>query len=371
MKILYVTDQVYLHGGAEKILIQKLNYWADVLGHETVLVTTNQKGLKPFVHLSQKVVLHDLAIPYTDGTFYSKANLQLLPGHFKKLQRAIAHYSPDAVFVLSQTLPRFITPFAAGKIPTFYELHTSYYGFELGRKHLTGFRKLKMRLISSLGKWAESRYTKVVYLNQWEYDHFKRSNAIIIPNFFDPVPELNRSRENRVISLGRLSFQKGYDLLIKAWAIADQNISGWSCDIYGNGEDAAKLRDQIAGHRFRNPITVHAAIDNVNEVLASSSIYAMSSRYETFPMVLLEAMSHKLPIVAFDCPTGPRSIMSEQDGIIVQPDDVQGFACALIKLCNDRQVREVMGNNGFENVKRFSPASVMAMWEKLVIDNKK
>ena len=92
MRILYVTDQVYLHGGAEKILIQKLNYWADVLGHETMLVTTHQKGLKPFVPLSDKVRMTDLAIGYTGGTFYSKANLQLLPEHFRALKKAIADW---------------------------------------------------------------------------------------------------------------------------------------------------------------------------------------------------------------------------------------------------------------------------------------
>ncbi len=371
MKILYVTDQVYLHGGAEKILIQKLNYWADVLGHETILVTTNQKGQKPFTAISGKVRMHDLQIPYTEGTFYSRANLELLPKHFRSLKKIIAEIAPDAVFVLSQTLPRFITPFAAGNVPTFYELHTSYYGFELGRRNLKGFGLMKSKLISAIGRFAESKYTRIVYLNQWEFDHYKRSNAVIIPNFFDPVPEMDLPREKRVISLGRLSFQKGYDLLIEAWKLADDRLEGWSCDIYGNGDDAEKLRARIAQHHFRNLITVHAAIDDINTALATSSVYAMSSRFETFPMVLLEAMSHKLPIVAFDCPTGPRSIMSENDGIIVQPGDVSGFADALVTLCRESGLREKMGQNGFENVKRFSPASVMAMWEKLVIDNKR
>ncbi len=371
MKILYVTDQVYLHGGAEKILIQKLNYWADVLGHQTMLVTTNQEGLKPFTPVSGKVVLHDLAIPYREGTFYSKDNLKLLSRHFKALKQAIANFAPDAVFVLSQTLPRFITPVAAGGVPTFYELHTSYYGFEMGRRNLSGLKKIKSQIISRLGEWAESRYTKVVYLNQWEFDHYKRPNSVIIPNFFDPVPQMDLPRRNRVISLGRLSFQKGYDLLIEAWKRADKKLEGWSCDIFGNGDDAAKLREQIAAHDFRNPIAVHDAIDDINTALATSSVYAMSSRFETFPMVLLEAMSHKLPIVAFDCPTGPRSIMSKPDGIIVPPGDIDAFAEALVTLCRDARLRVDMGRRGYENVKRFSPASVMAMWEKLVIDNKK
>lgn len=371
MRVLYVTDHIYLHGGAEKILIQKLNYWADVYNYDVCLVTTQQKGLKPFYPLSEKVLHKDLGINYIEGvSFYSKANFSQFPVHFKKLKEAIASFAPDAVFVISQTLSRYITPFATSKAKTFYEYHTSYYGFELGQRNLGGFKKIKAKLIGAIAALAESFYTKVVFLNQSEFDHYKRGNSVIVPNFYDTIPVSDdRPRRNVAISLGRLSYQKGYDLLMDAWSLLDGAVDGWSLEIYGNGDDRAALEKKLVSMNFRNPVLLMPAIDNVNEKLAESAFYVMSSRYETFPMVLLEAMSNKLPIVSFDCPTGPRSMVIDgQDGILVPGEDIAALAGKMLLLMRDPQLCRQMGEMAFKNVKRFNPEAVMGQWDRLIRD---
>ncbi|HEX9980734.1 MAG TPA: glycosyltransferase family 4 protein [Flavobacterium sp.] len=368
MKILYITDQIYLHGGAEKILIQKLNYWADDFGYDVRLVTTQQKGLKPFFALSPKVELVDLEIEYTEGvSFYSPANFSRFPEHFRKLKNAINGFAPDAIFVISQTFSRFIAPAAAGKYPVYYEYHTSYYGFELGRRNASLAGRIKAAVLERIIRRVESAYTAVIYLNQWEFDHYKRKNSVVIPNFFDRIPDNSRPRKKRIITLGRLSFQKGYDLLIKAWAVADKDADGWQLDIYGNGHDRDALLQKIEAANFKNPLRLHAAIDNVNEMLSESEIYIMSSRFETFPMVLLEAMSNRLPVVAFDCPTGPRSMVTDgEDGILVAPEDINALAEKMVYLMHNDALRRNMGEKAFLNIQRFNPEVVMTQWDELV-----
>ncbi|RZJ70839.1 glycosyltransferase family 4 protein [Flavobacterium sp.] len=368
MRLLYLTDNVYLHGGFEKILIQKVNYWAEVYGYDIVLGLTNQEGKPPFVPISEKVRVHDFGLEYPGESVFNPKNFGLFKQQYKKLKALIDEFKPDAIFVLTQRLFHIITPFAAGKIPTYFEYHTSYYGFELGNARLSFPQRAKNSIIDFAKQLAENRYTKIVYLNQAEFDHYKRKNSVIIPNFYNVIEKQSgENRKNIAISLGRLSFQKGYDLLIETWAKLDQKIENWEMHVYGNGENREALAEQLSKHDFKNPFHFFEATDVIDEKLSEASIYVMSSRFETFPMVLLEAMSHALPIVSFDCPTGPASISTNgKDGILVRPDDVSELANGLQKLIENPDLRREMGSAGEILVKRFSPQIVMKQWDDLI-----
>lgn len=371
MKVLYLTEQIYLHGGAEKILIQKLNYWADVLGHQATVVTTEQKGRKPFYPLSDKVRHVDFEIDYPDGALFHPRNFSRFKEQYGKLKALIGTFQPDAVFVLTQRLFRIITPFAAKGCATFYEYHTSYYGFQLGYENSSDKGKLKMRLFNKLFRWAEDRYTGVVFLNKAEFEHFKRPNGLMVPNFFDPSAQTpDVPKKQQILSLGRLSYQKGYDLLLESWAHLEKDFPSWTLQIYGNGEnhDALQAQRERLGlqHAF-----VNDAIDDVPQKLAESAFYVMSSRFETFPMVLLEALSASVPVVSFDCPTGPSSMLIEgSDALLAAPQDVKDLAQKMRVLMQDQAKCLEMGRKGKQNVKRFSPEQVMRQWQELVASAK-
>jgi len=369
MKLLYLTDQVYQHGGAEKILIQKANFWADVYGYEVVVLTASQKGRGAFFPLSDKVRLHDLGMEYPKGSLYHPRNFGRFRQQYARLKAFADDFRPDAVFVVSQTIFRQITPFACKGFRTFYESHTTWYGFKLAYDRQSPAMKIKTKIIAAITRFCESKYTKVVYLNPSELEHHNRPNAVVIPNFFDVTEERNPAieRRNIAISLGRLSFPKGYDLLIEAWGMLDSKIENWEMHVYGDGEDREKLENQLARTNFRNPFRFLPAINKVNEKLSEASLYVMSSKFETFPLVLLEAMSNGLPIVSFDCPTGPRSIVTpDRDGILVPALQTGELADAVIKLMNDPELRREMGEHGRENVRRFSAEKVMKQWDDLI-----
>lgn len=370
MKILYITDQIYLHGGAEKILIQKLNYWVEFFQYDVKLITTQQLGKKPFFPLNKKVKLVDLEVNYVEGvSFFSLKNISKLPLHYSKLKKEIKEYRPDAIFVISQSFVRYIVPLVAGKCVTFNEYHTSYYGFQLGYENASVLQKIKITILDHIIKITDSFYTKIIFLNQEEYNFYKLKNAIIIPNFYDDVIASNNDfKLNKIISLGRLCYQKGYDLLIEAWTIIDEEVQGWELEIYGNGADLIKLNEKIKTKNFKNNVKLNAAINNVNEKLSESSFYVMSSRFETFPMVLLEAMSNKLPIVSFDCPSGPRSIVTDgEDGILAKNNDVTDLAKKILFLIQNADIRNKMGERAFVNIKRFNSIFVMEQWNQLLI----
>lgn len=372
MRILYATDQVYLQGGAEKILTQKLNYWADVLGADVCLITSEQQGRQPFFKLSDKVKHVDLGIGYPEGSLYHPRNLTRFRTHLTRFRKEVKSFAPDAVFVISQRLFHQISPFAVGDVPVFYEYHTSYYGFELGYKRLSAAGKLKKKFVDAITRLAENKYTGIVFLNQEEYDHYSRSNGLIIPNFFDPaVDPISVPKKKQVISLGRFSYQKGYDLLLESWSRLADAFPDWSLEIYGNGENAQQLQDQIKRLGLTNA-RVNPATTEVPQKLAESAFYVMSSRFETFPMVLLEALWAGIPVVAFDCPTGPRSMLIEnQDGLLASPEDVDGLAEQMKRLMQDAALTEKMGKAGHENVRRFNPKEVMGQWLALVEKHRK
>ncbi|NUY80873.1 glycosyltransferase family 4 protein [Flavobacterium sp. MAH-1] len=373
MRLLYLTDQVYLHGGAEKILIQKLNYWAEVYGYEVALLTCVQKGKPSFLPISERVKQFDLGINYPGGSLYHPKNFGLFKQHYQKLKAFVSDYKPDAVFVVSQTLTHIITPFAAKGFPTYFEYHTSWFGFKMGYERLSFPHKIKTRFIKAITRYAESKYTKIVLLNQTEFDKFKKKNAVVIPNFYDETAEVYPfERKKTVITLGRLSREKGYDLLIEAWKKLDGKIENWELVVYGEGAERQKIENQLSQNTFRNPVKFPGATDNINEKLAKASIYVMSSRTETFPMSLLEALSNGLPVVSFDCPSGPRHIITQKsDGFLMPPNDTQALADQLLALMNNEGLRIRMSENAIENVKRFSAKSVMKQWEDLIRANRK
>lgn len=369
MRIIYITDQIYLHGGAEKILIQKLNYWAESGDSKVLLITTDQKGKKPFFEVSEKVTMIDLAIGYTEGTsYYHPKNFTKFATHFSKLKKAIAEFNPDGIFHVSLGFSRYILPLAARGYRIYNEYHTSYYGFGIGQQNLSFLARLKKHFGSSLIRLAESRYTKIVFLNQEEFDHYNRKNSVIIPNFFNEVKhETTAPRKHQAITLGRLCYQKGYDLLIDAWELVDREIQGWTLEIYGNGEDAEKLQRKITDKNLGHAIHLNPATDQVDIKLSESSMYIMSSRFETFPMVLLEAMTHALPVVSFDCPTGPRSMLTENnDSFLAASGDVRALADKIVLLIRDEPLRKTMGEHARKNVGRFSRSAVMAQWRQLL-----
>ncbi|HSD81667.1 MAG TPA: glycosyltransferase family 4 protein, partial [Solirubrobacteraceae bacterium] len=194
------------------------------------------------------------------------------------------------------------------------------------------------------------------------------TRVVQIPN---AVPELEGARSELsnpvVLAAGRLARQKGFDLLIEAFAIVARRRPDWTLRIFGSGRERRLLRAMILDHDLHHHVFLMGPTEHLGRELAQASVFALSSRFEGFGMVILEAMSKGVPVVSFDCPRGPAEIISDGvDGLVVPDGDVPALADGLLRLIGDDDARRRMGAAALQTARRYDAAAVAARWERLL-----
>lgn len=367
MKIVYYTDQVYLHGGIERVLANKVNYWVNVMGFETHIITTEQKGYMPCYEIDKKVSLHDLDINYNRKlSYFHRSNIVKVFKHYYKLKKIINQINPDVIIVCNFAFDFYFIPFISPKIIKIKEFHSSRYFEDITRRNNKGLLK---KIYYKLNDYIESKYDYLALLTEDEKKYYHSSNTIVTPNALTNYPKESAPLlSKKVISAGRIAPVKGFEKLIHAWQIVAKDNPDWSLDIYGDGEIeyVASLQKLINQLELHDKVKICGSTNNIEKIMLNASIYAMTSITECFPMVLLESLSCGLPIVSFDCPNGPRNIITNnEDGILVENNNINHFSIALKKLMTDKDLRIRMGAKGRKNIKRLQPFYVMDKWLKL------
>lgn len=178
---------------------------------------------------------------------------------------------------------------------------------------------------------------------------------------------LRGSGRKRVIGMGRLTGEKGFDLLIEAFARAVGEYPGWDLCILGAGEDRTMLEALLVRHGLDQRVSLPGRCDDSPRAMQEADLFVLSSRFEGFPNVLLEAMSCGLPAISFDCPSGPGEIICHGvDGILVPPGDVEALARAMADLMGDARKREQLGENARRVRERFAYDDIMDTWDRLI-----
>jgi glycosyltransferase involved in cell wall biosynthesis len=189
-----------------------------------------------------------------------------------------------------------------------------------------------------------------------------------IPN---AVPDLGGERASPdspiVVAAGRLTPQKGFDLLIGAFATVARERPGWQLRIHGAGPQRAELRRLIGEHSLYSSVFLMGPTQQLGEALAQGSIFVLSSRFEGFGMVIVEAMSKGLAVVSFDCPRGPSEIISHgRDGLLVPELDTAALGAAIRELAGDRERRAELGAAAIETARRYDREAIGARWDALL-----
>lgn len=375
MKIVYVIDSLANKGGAERVIINKMDYMVSHFGYDISIITCYQDKDTPNAYPIPKGIKQ----VYLGVPFYSQYNYRypyrLWVKHSidcqmkKALTDAVQAINPDILIGVSYFQANIVTGIKcrAKKVIEVHEprpFTLSDYG--LSRGNLSSWYMKRYR--NWYFRKVEEKADIVVTLTPGDAHEWRRAKKVqVIPNFtVMPIEKLSDGHAKRVIAVGRLEWVKGYDRLISAWRIVSEKHPDWHLDIFGNGTLEKELKEQQRKLGLDNRMTIHSATPHINIEYSNSSFYVGTSHFEGFPLVLLEAMQVGLPCVAFDCPFGPSAVIEDgKNGFLVPDNDIKQLAARIASLIEDSQMRNDFSKAAIEKSKLFSVENVMNQWKTL------
>ena len=372
-KIVYCTPALYMAGGVERVLTLKANYFADHFGYDITIILTEGKDKPLFYPLSDKVKVVNLNIGFEELWTYSfikKVFVYLKKQHlFKKLlKQELIRIHPDITVSLLRREINFLTSINDGskKIGELHVNKANYRNFEQGEANV--FKNLFARYWMRNLVYNLKQLDKFVVLTEEDRNNWvELDNIEVIPDPLTFSPSsYSPLTERRVIAVGRYVYQKGFDLLIQSWSIVEKECPDWSLTIIGQGNrlEYESLMDEL--HVDRSRCKLMGPTDTIQDEYMKSSLLVMSSRFEGFGMVLVEAMSCGLPVVSFDCPCGPKDIIQDHvDGLLVEKGNVEKLAESIIWMIQHPEQRKAMADKAIENVQRFRIERIADKWKSL------
>lgn len=372
MKIIYCTHSTYNPGGMERVLLNKVTYLSQLLGWEVSVVTTDQHQRSPFYPFPEKVRMTDLGINYSEDN--GKGAWKKITGylrkrkeHKRKLTALLLKEKPDIVVSLYPSESSFIPDIKDGSKKVLELHYCKFFRLQYGRKGLLGWiDKLRTRQDEQIVR----RFDKFVVLTNEDRGYWGNlPNIEVIPNAAMHVSDTYSDVMNkRVIAVGRLDYQKGFDRLIQAWELVQYTgkFTDWKLDIFGQGEWREMLQQMIDKAELQNTVCLNRPTKQIGEEYVKSDMLVMSSNYEGFPMVMIEAMACGLPVVSFDYKCGPKDIIQTGiNGLLVPNGDIQALADAMMKVMEDEAYRKMLSLNARKVVDTYSEQAVMSQWIRL------
>jgi glycosyltransferase involved in cell wall biosynthesis len=191
-----------------------------------------------------------------------------------------------------------------------------------------------------------------------------------IPNTVRPLPGAKADLSAKTVyAAGRFRYQKGFDLLIPAWAETARAHPDWTLRLRGRGHLRERFEGLISTHGLEGTVTIEEPAEDIGADMAEASVFVLSSRFEGFPLILLEAMSKGMGVVSFDCPTGPADIVDDhENGLLVPHEDVEGLSRAIRELVEDEELRRRTAAAAIETAQRYTIEEIGPLWERLLED---
>ncbi|MGZ8650334.1 MAG: glycosyltransferase family 4 protein [Solirubrobacteraceae bacterium] len=189
-----------------------------------------------------------------------------------------------------------------------------------------------------------------------------------IPNTVRPLPGAKADLAAKTVyAAGRFRYQKGFELLIPAWAETARAHPDWRLRLRGRGHLESRFRGLIEQHGLEDSVTIEGPAEDIGSDMAEASVFVLSSRFEGFPLILLEAMSKGMGVVSFDCPTGPADIVDDhRNGLLVPPEDVEGLSRAIREIVEDEELRRRMATAAVATAQEYTIEAIGPQWEALL-----
>lgn len=362
--------------GIERILTCKMNYIANKTDHQVYLTTYEQQQHALAFQVNDNITYQPIDTPIPQRRNYSFLKWIKLYHNSRKLFKKqfiklLGTIHPDIVIytVYSYEIMDIIINTCQNmNIKTIMESHIKGETVSMAKYQNNPF----LFKLFTLWDWHILKSLKkcncVVTLTMEDLPYWEQytKTTKVIPNMITISPIRVKNYDNkRVIAAGRYTHQKGYDMLLEAWhSLYDKN-GDWHLYVFGN-EDRTMYQEIVNKYKMNSTVHLLPATVNIVEEFSISSIYVMSSRFEGFPLVLVEAMSCGLPCVSFDCPYGPREIISDgEDGFLVKNGDIKELSTQIQLLMSNADLRKSMGEKAIRNIARYNPKCIMEQWDIL------
>lgn len=362
MKLVYLYHSLAVWGGVERILVDKLNYLVRHYGYEVYMITSDQGHHEIPYALDEWVHFIDLNIRFHQRYKYRWWRrpfiYRLLSRKYHKLlEEQLEIILPD---VMVCTSVQDVKPLLKikGTTPLVVESHINFMHPD--------------SLLHRVQKWMNNYWIgkaeAVVTLTNGDAElwHQVSNHVHIIPNMvhLNDTNLYSDYTAKHVLFVGRFEEQKNIGELISIWKLVHPKFPDWKLDMYGDGALWEKYKQDADALNVN--IEIHKPTAQIMNVYCNSSVFVLTSLYEPFGLVIPEAMSCGLPVVSYDSPYGPASIISDgEDGFLIPMHHQQAFADRLCQLMGDEELRKKMGRHAIVSSQRFSADKIMPMWKEL------
>lgn len=381
MKIVYCTDSICYLGGIQNITITKANGLAQ-MGHQVWIIVTDNK-YPPLHPVDPKVQVINLDINYFEDDWKSKfyvikSILIKRKKHKKAIAKVLNDINPDVIISTGTSEKNFLPNIRLNSTPIFIrEIHNQK-GYRLSHA-----RSLFEKIMAIIGNWYDyswniNKYDQIVILTNEDKElNWKNNSKVSVinnPVTFDTNIKTAPLTNKKIITAGRLVYQKNHKSLINAWKIVNQKHPDWQLEIWGDGTLKNELSKQIKTLGLNNKVLLMGYTNDIISQMQKSSGYVLSSLFEGMPLVLIEAMSCGLPIVSYTCQCGPKDLIEHGlNGFLCEVNDETKLAEYICSIIEDDKLRIKMGQASKKKSEEFRIEKIATQWINLfqtLINNK-
>lgn len=349
MKIFFVLSDITTRGGVERITSILANVFVKK-GIDVTIISLFKRMNIPAFALNEKVCLTFI----TENDYNLKGGrVRLLPilwkayAGLKKFLKA----KPNDLIIAQCFLPALLIFFSGYARKSVVCEHFKY--------------ELYKQPILVLRNYIYSKFRRVITLTQTDADKYRQvlSRVRVIPNISPFITsDFSNLSQKRIIAVGRLQHEKGFDLLLDAVKDLFQTFRDWRLDVYGEGDLYNILIEKRNSYHLQPFVDFKGYTNDIKKEMLQSSIFVLSSRHEGLPLVLLEAMSCALPIVSFKCSEGPADLLKDNVGYLVEAENVVALRNALKTMMENQLLREIYANREKIAIKKYSTDSILKIW---------
>lgn len=360
MKVLYLVPKINSEGGLERILSLKANYLMEHYHHEITILTQNKGNHNLFYPLHDSIKLYDIDL--------SGNRFQFIFKYLKGLKKVISEINPDVIIVADSMYKTFLIHLVAGNKRIIYECHNSVY-VRLSPDSRLFFLKWVPKFLVWFNRYMAKKMDVFVGLSDQtiqEWNIQKNGKVIPNPNWLKTTKKADLDSK-KILIIARHSYEKGLDRFFNIWKEIAYKYPDWQVEIIGKEVENSEYKKEVIAMGISDSIIFTPPTKQIEAKYFEASIYAMTSRFEAFPMVLIEAMSCGIPVIAYDCPCGPRAIISNnENGFLIENNNQEQFATHLENLIENSELRKKMGDKAKESVQDYDIETIMVKWNDLL-----